>query len=89
MDEKWSSINEKVMKYSNPEDLYNTLEGKFERIMDKNNRSIRNWVQIAVERHAENDRNDGTEGYNNSTWGEQMEAGEVENQDVASFDFLK
>jgi len=89
VDEKWSSIDEKVMKYSNPEDLFNALEGKFKRTMDKNNRSIRNWVQLAVGGPAEDDRNGDTGGYKNSTWGEPMEGGDGENQDGASFDFLK
>ena len=57
--------------------------------MDKNNRSIRNWVQLAVGGPAEDDRNGDTGGYKNSTWGEPMEGGDGENQDGASFDFLK
>lgn len=57
--------------------------------MDKNNQTIKNWVQLAVEGPVEHDTNGGTGGYKNSTWGEQMEGGDGANQDAASFDFLK
>ncbi|KAH6698210.1 hypothetical protein BKA61DRAFT_244019 [Leptodontidium sp. MPI-SDFR-AT-0119] len=89
VEEKWNSIDEKVMRYNNPEDLFRALEERFKRTMDKNNQTIKNWVQLAVEGPVEHDTNGGTGGYKNSTWGEQMEGGDGANQDGASFDFLK
>ncbi|KAH7393727.1 hypothetical protein BKA64DRAFT_676918 [Cadophora sp. MPI-SDFR-AT-0126] len=88
MEQKWRSIEEKVMSYGNLEDLVNTVEGQFKRTMDVNNRSIKLWVQAAVAGIAE-ETNGGTGEYKNGSWGEQMEGGDGENQDGTSFDFMK